>query len=70
MKLVIVARGHEVVYDSDETFALAVMGPITVTFTYCLAVFTYGLSGDIAGRPSMYPRRLFTLPVSTAALAG
>ena len=70
MKLVIVARGHAVVYDSDETFALAVMGPITATFTYCLAVFTYGLSGDIAGRPSMYPRRLFTLPVSTAALAG
>ncbi|HET9709679.1 MAG TPA: hypothetical protein VFP39_15375 [Gemmatimonadales bacterium] len=70
VKLVIVARGHPVVYDSDETFALAVMGPITATFTYCLAVFTYGLSGDIAGRPSMYPRRLFTLPVSTAALAG
>lgn len=70
MKLVIVARGHAVVYDSDETFALAVMGPITATFTYCLAVFTYGLSGDIAGRQSMYPRRLFTLPVSTAALAG
>lgn len=58
------------VYSSDESFALAVMGPITATFTYCLAVFTYGLSGDIAGRPSMYPRRLFTLPVSTAALAG
>jgi hypothetical protein len=70
VKLVMVARGHAVVYDSDETFALAVMGPITATFTYCLAVFTYGLSGDIAGRPSMYPRRLLTLPVSTAALAG
>jgi hypothetical protein len=70
VKLVIVARGHAVVYRSDESFALAVMVPITATFTYCLAVFTYGLSGDIAGRPSMYPRRLFTLPVSTAALAG
>jgi hypothetical protein len=70
VKLVIVARGHAVVYRSDESFALAVMMPITATFTYCLAVFTYGLSGDIAGRRSMYPHRLFTLPVSTAALAG
>jgi hypothetical protein len=70
VKLVIVAQGHAVVYRSDESFAIAVVVPITATFTYCLAVFTYGLSGDIAGRPSMYPRRLFTLPVSTAALAG
>ena len=70
VKLVIVARGRTVVYGSDESFALAVMVPLTATFMYCLAVFTYGLSGDIAGRPSIYPRRLFTLPVSTAALAG
>jgi hypothetical protein len=70
VKLAIVARGQAVVFRSNESFALAVMVPLTTTLTYCLAVFTFGLSGDFAARPSMYPRRLFTLPVSTAALAG
>ena len=70
IKLVVLARGRAVVFESGESFALAVMVPLTVTFTYCLAVFTYGLSGDVAARPSMYPRRRFTLPVSTTALAG
>ena len=70
VKLVILARGQPVVFASDERFALAVMAPLTASLIYCLAVFTYGLSGDLAARASTYPRRLFTLPVSTAALAG
>ncbi len=37
---------------------------------YFLAVFSFGLSGDLAARQSMYPARMFTLPVTTAALAG
>lgn len=37
---------------------------------YCLAVFSYGLSGDLAARQSMYPARMFALPVTTTALAG
>ena len=44
--------------------------PLTVTFTYFLAVFSFGLAGDLAARQSMYPARMFTLPVTTAALAG
>src|SRR4029079_851447 len=44
--------------------------PLAATFLYLLAVFTYGLSGDLAARESMYPRRMLTLPVSTSALAG
>ena len=36
---------------------------------YVLAVFSFGLAGDLTARHSMYPARLFTLPVSTAALA-
>jgi len=70
VKLVVRARGRAVVFGSDESFAFAVIVPLDAILTYCLALFTYGLSGDLAGRPSMFPRRLFTLPASTAALAG
>jgi hypothetical protein len=44
--------------------------PLTATFIYFLAVFSFGLSGDLAARQSIYPARMFTLPVTTAALAG
>ena len=44
--------------------------PLTATFTYFLAVFSFGYSGDLAARQSMYPARLFALPVTTSALAG
>ncbi len=44
--------------------------PLTAAVLYLLAVFSFGLSGDVAARQSMYPPRLFTLPVTTAALAG
>jgi hypothetical protein len=54
--------------DSGERFAVVVMGPLTTTFLYVLTVFSFGLSGDVAGRQSMYPARMFTLPVSTTAL--
>jgi len=70
IKLVILVRGQPVKFDSPLTFALAVVVPLSATFTYFLAVFTYGLSGDLAARQSMYPRRMFTLPVSSASLAG
>lgn len=55
--------------DSAERFGVVVMGPLTTTFLYVLTVFSFGLSGDVAGRPSLYPARMFTLPVSTTALA-
>ncbi len=54
--------------DSAERFGVVVMMPLTATFLYVLTVFTFGLSGDVAGRQSMYPARMFTLPVSTTAL--
>lgn len=55
--------------DSPERFGVVVMGPLATTFLYVLTVFSFGLSGDVAGRQSMYPARMFTLPVSTAELA-
>ena len=54
----------------DVRFALVVVVPLATTFTYLLAVFTFGLAGDLAARQSMFPPRRFTLPVTTAALAG
>jgi hypothetical protein len=69
IKLVILERGQRVDLD-EESFAFFVVVPLTATFMYFLAVFSFGLSGDLAARQSMYPARMFTLPVTTAVLAG
>jgi hypothetical protein len=70
IKLVILEPGQQVNLDAPERFAVVVVVPLTATFTYCLAVFSFGLAGDLAARQSIYPARMFTLPVTTAALAG
>jgi len=44
--------------------------PLSVAAFYLLALFSFGFAGDLTARRSMYPTRLFTLPVTTAALAG
>jgi hypothetical protein len=54
---------------SVERFIGTIVLPLTSAVLYLLAVFSFGLSGDLAARQSMYPRRLLTLPVTTAALA-
>jgi hypothetical protein len=46
------------------------MVPLSTTFFYFLAVFSFGLAGDLGARQSIYPARLFALPVTTKALAG
>ena len=69
-KLLILESGQAVTLDSPESFALVVMVPMTASFTYFLAVFSFGLEGDLGRRESIYPARMFTLPVTTAALAG
>lgn len=43
--------------------------PFSFAFMYFIAVFSFGLNGDLAGRASIFPSRLFTLPVKTAELA-
>jgi hypothetical protein len=70
IKLLILGPGFAVHLDSPQSFAFVVVIPLTATFTYFLALFSFGLSGDLAARHSIYPARLFTLPVTTAALAG
>jgi polyhydroxybutyrate depolymerase len=54
----------------EVAFAFTVLVPLAFAFLYFLAVFSYGLAGDLTARHSLYPARLFTLPVSTSALAG
>src|SRR6266550_5930819 len=69
IKLVILAHDFPIDFDSAETFALVFVVPFSSYFTYIIAVFTFGLDGDLTARQSMYPARMFTRPVSSAALA-
>lgn len=69
-RLVMVVRHIHVDFRSETSFALVVLVPTVVSFLYLLAVFSYGSAGDIAARQSMYPARMFTLPLSNAALVG
>src|SRR5437763_8940434 len=69
IKILILERGQRLDLD-DETFALVTAVPLTATFLYFLSVFSFGLSGDLAARQSMYPARKFTLPMTNGALAG
>lgn len=50
--------------------AAFIVAPLGTAFIFILGIFSYGLGGDLAARESIFPSRLFTLPVSSAALAG
>jgi hypothetical protein len=47
-----------------------VISPLSATFLYFVGVFSFGLSGDLAARQSIYPARMFALPVTTSGLVG
>ena len=70
VKLVILAPAPPVDLERSMGMWFLVLAPLVAIFIFLLAVFSFGLDGDFAGRPSVYPKRLFTLPVTTAALAG
>src|SRR2546428_736960 len=69
IRFLILEPGEPVLVDSGR-FAAQVSVPLTATFVYLLAVFSFGFAGDLAARHSMYPARMFTLPVTNAALVG
>ena len=69
IRFVVVGAGR-VEFANDETFAIAIIIPMSATFLYFLAIFSFGIAGDIAARQSIFPARLFTLPVTSSALAG
>ncbi len=70
IRIVFLGPGGRVNFQDDLSFALVVAAPLTATLLYFLGVFSFGLSGDIAARQSMYPSRMFTLPVTAGELAG
>src|SRR6188768_318103 len=45
--------------EHDGRLGVAI-APLSVAFLYFLAVFSFGLQGDLGGRASLYPARLFT----------
>src|SRR5947207_9424787 len=66
----LILEPREPVLVDSVRFAAVVSVPLTTTFVYLLAVFSFGFAGDLAARHSMYPARMFTLPVTNAALVG
>ncbi len=70
IRLLVLGPGQRLHLAQDWQFALVVIVPLGSTFTYFLAVFSFGLAGEMAARRSIYPARMFTLPVTNAALAG
>src|SRR3989441_4885172 len=70
MKFLIHGPGEPVTLDPPDGRVGVAMVPLSTTFFYFLAVFSFGLTGDLAARQSIYPARMFALPVTTAALAG
>jgi polyhydroxybutyrate depolymerase len=70
LRLLILGPEQAFTLDPPNGTAGAVIAPVSVAFMYLLAVFSFGLAGDIAARQSMFPARMFTLPVTTRALAG
>ena len=70
LKLLVGGPVPPITLDHLDGRATVVTVPLSVTFFYYLAVFSFGLEGDLAARRSIYPSRLFTLPVTTRELAG
>src|SRR5690348_1089702 len=62
------SSGHAVGTGDEETFGLFVMGPFSATILFAITVFSFGYSGDLSGRESMFPSRLLRLPITTRAL--
>jgi hypothetical protein len=70
VKLLLLEPGPPVRLAPPDGRAALVIGPLSLTFLYLLAVLTFGTEGDLAARRSLYPARMLTLPVATSALAG
>lgn len=69
-RLFVFEPGEPIEVAPPDGLAALIISPFSVGFMYLLAAFSFGLSGDLAARQSIYPPRLFTLPVTTRALAG
>ncbi len=70
LKLLVFGPADAITLDPPNGMAGLVIAPIAMTCFYFVGVFSYGLAGDLAARQSIYPVRLFALPITNAALAG
>lgn len=70
VRLLVLGPGQPFELDPPNGIAGAVIVPVGAAFFYFLAVFSFGLDGDVAARESVFPARMFTLPLTTRALAG
>ena len=68
IKLLFLGPMEPIRLDPPDGRAAVVITPLTATYLYLLAAFSFGLAGDLGARPSIYPARMFALPVRTAAL--
>ena len=70
IKILILGPEHPIEMNPPNGLAAFIIAPVSAALFYFVGVFSYGLSGDLAARQSMFPSRLLTLPVTTRALAG
>jgi hypothetical protein len=70
IKIVALPPEYVLRVDPPNGLAAFIIVPVTAMMFYFVGVFTFGLSGDLAARPSIYPAYKLTLPVTTRALAG
>src|SRR6266550_3666576 len=70
IKLLFLGPMEPIKLDPPDGRAAVVITPLTATYFYLLAAFSFGLAGDLGARPSIYPARMFALPVRTATLVG
>ena len=70
LQATVLSPDYNVRLNPPNGFAFFVILPGVSMWFYMVGAFTYGLSGDLAARESIYPRRMLTLPVTTDALVG
>ena len=70
VKMLVLGPAHDIRLRPPNGMAGLIVAPVSITFFYFVGLFTFGFAGDLAARQSIYPSRMFTLPVTTASLAG
>src|SRR5437879_3903524 len=70
IKLLLLGAMEPIRLDPPDGRAAVVITPLTATYFYLLAAFSFGLAGDMGARQSIYPARMLALPVRTAGLVG
>lgn len=68
IKVLVLGEMRPITIVPPDGRAAAVIAPLSWTYFYYIAVFSFGLSGDLAARQSIFPARMFALPVPTRTL--